>query len=258
MSIDVKFSNSRFAIVSSPRSGNTWFRNMISDLFGLPQLAVHRIDNVSELPDSVVLQFHTYPTKAALEFFAVNGFRVLAIARHPLDILMSVLHFSQHEPQVENWLDGETGAERLLGASPTSTAFYDYALSTGFSHLLNVTPQWKGILEFDSFFFYENLIANPQAELSKLWSEETLAQENIAQSIEEAVDRNSLDRLARESNHHGWKGLVNNWVNYIPASLAQEVLQRNSAAFDELGYSVDQAKELSNSQIDLKWLSNKL
>jgi hypothetical protein len=80
------------------------------------------------------------------QFLMERQFEVLVTVRHPLDVLISILHFAQYEPATRRWLDGEGGNETsLLGADPTSEAFLAYALSGRASALFEVSAEWYGI-----------------------------------------------------------------------------------------------------------------
>jgi len=58
----------RIAIVSTPRSGNTWLRHMLSEILGTKEIAVHSFQSVVNIPNSVILQIHTYPNDEAINF----------------------------------------------------------------------------------------------------------------------------------------------------------------------------------------------
>lgn len=102
----------RLAIISTPRSENTWFRYILSNLYGLEQYAIHRPNDLDwgTLPENCVVQIHWHKSLEISTLLESHGFQVLTIARHPLDVLISILHFSMFEPQTACWLDGEGGA----------------------------------------------------------------------------------------------------------------------------------------------------
>ena len=56
----------RVAIVSTPRSGNTWLRHLLMRLYDIPGLAVHSPAELdwALLPDRCVFQLHWPPTVA--------------------------------------------------------------------------------------------------------------------------------------------------------------------------------------------------
>src|SRR5437879_4423754 len=118
----------RLAIVCTPRTGNVWLRTMLGDLYGIPATAVHSPDEVDwdRLPPECVLAAHWHRTPSFLERLREAGFKVIIPARHPLDVLVSILQFSLHDRSTLRWLEGENGNERsIYGAMPGSTAFLD-------------------------------------------------------------------------------------------------------------------------------------
>jgi len=98
--------------------------------------------NWEALQEDCLLAMHWRHTP---EMEAILGeFEILVTARHPLDVLISILQFSQHEPATARWLEGEGGNENLLmDASPTDKKFLDYALSDRAAALLSVSVEWR-------------------------------------------------------------------------------------------------------------------
>jgi len=61
-----------------------------------------------------------------------NRFKVVSIARHPLDVLISILHFIRYDQSTERWLEGNGEIPSALKEQPpTSALFVRYALSWG-------------------------------------------------------------------------------------------------------------------------------
>src|SRR5205823_5235439 len=74
-----------------------------------------------------------------------HGFRVVTVARHPLDVLISILHFCIYESESEKWLLGAGGSEaEIFAAMPRSRSFIEYAKGPRAAELLAVTPDWWG------------------------------------------------------------------------------------------------------------------
>ena len=135
----------RIAIVSTPRSGNTWLWHLLTAVYDMPGIAAHTPLEVEwdRLPERVVLQMHWKRHPAFEAKLLKYGFRVVVMVRHPLDVLISILHFSLHDRATARWLDGEEGNERpIFGAMPRSCAFREYVLGKRAAALLSVTPQW--------------------------------------------------------------------------------------------------------------------
>lgn len=159
----------RLLVVSTPRSGNTWFRRLLAGALDLAEFAVHRPDDLdwTTLPERCIVQLHWRPRPDILQICADFGFRPVLIVRHPLDVLISILHFCNFEPETEFWLDGEGGGERAIkGQDPTSQAFSTYATGPRASALLAVSAEW--IRAGVPYVRYENLVAGAEAELGAI------------------------------------------------------------------------------------------
>ena len=97
------------------------------------------------LPPEVVLQLHWRRDPGFVERLSAHGFRVVTVARHPLDVLISILHFCVYESESEHWLLGAGGSEAgIYAAMPRSRAFVEYATGPRAAGLLAVTPDWWG------------------------------------------------------------------------------------------------------------------
>src|SRR6516162_1611480 len=132
----------RVAIISTPRSGSTWMRHLLMKLYQAQGFAVHNPAGLDwdHLPPRAVFQLHWHRTHWLLGQLRKQRFRILVLSRHPLDVLISILHFCLRDPTAR-WLEGECGSERgIYGAMPTSTAFMDYATGPRANALLSVTP----------------------------------------------------------------------------------------------------------------------
>src|SRR5262249_5171768 len=126
----------RIAIVSTPRSGNTWLRGLLSHVYELEELAAHTPDEVAwdALPARCVLQIHWRRVEPFVSQLARHGFRVVAIARHPLDVLISALNYQYHTATRDRL--PAPGEYPLLEATPRSEAFLAYACNESDNHVL--------------------------------------------------------------------------------------------------------------------------
>ncbi len=161
-------------MVSTPRSGNSWLRRLLDHVYGFSgedrgELALYNPLEApwSGLPGRCVLMTHwprAGPLPALLE---EHGFRVVTLARHPLDVLISILHYAPSGASLR-WMEGDQGDERpIFGASPRSAAFLDYATGPRARALLSVSPAWwsaPGSLRVR----YEDLVRDPLGRLAKL------------------------------------------------------------------------------------------
>src|SRR5690242_5602862 len=88
----------RVALLSTPRAGNNWLRYLLCETFGLSAQGVPSPEEVDwmALPPDFLLGLHWHPVPPFLEQLREHQFRPVVLARHPLDVLVSVLHFARH------------------------------------------------------------------------------------------------------------------------------------------------------------------
>jgi hypothetical protein len=103
----------RIAVVSTPRSGNTWFRRLLATTYGLEEWAVHNPADLDRagLSSRCLVQLDWQRVEPFTSMLQRQRFRVVVLSRHPLDVLISILHFAPHEPLTARWLEGEGGDE---------------------------------------------------------------------------------------------------------------------------------------------------
>lgn len=244
----------RFAIISTPRSGNTWLLHVLARLTGGPPVAVYNPSDLDwpALPSPCVLQVHWHPTAAFLGLLEQHGFRVVVLARHPLDVLISILHFALHEPTAR-WLEGEAGNERpVYGAMPCSTAFQDYAAGKRTAALLSVTPEWW--LRPDSHRLrYEDMVADAHTVVQRLVDGLAFTP---AVSVADALEATTIPkmRVATDNNPHFWQGKTGLWKKLLTAEVAGRVARTHADVFANLGYEVDADPSLTPAEADENWL----
>ncbi len=101
----------QLAIFASPRMGNTWLRALLKTAYDLSDFAAHRIDEIpwDSLPDRSLVNLHFGPSAMLRERLGMR--RAVVIARHPLDTLISILHYASHQPGSNGWVGGAGGNE---------------------------------------------------------------------------------------------------------------------------------------------------
>ena len=240
----------RVAVVSTPRSGNMWLRRLLVAAYGLEERSAHTPSEVAwdELPGRCVLQLHWRRTPQFLALLERHAFGVVVLARHPLDVLVSILHFAPHEPQTVRWLDGEAGDEAALdGADPVSEAFLRYATGPRAQALLAVTPEWWGVA--DARVRYEELVAEPARELERLADD--LGAPLLVPAADAAAAVSFADLRREASNEHFWQGRPGLWRHLLPADVAHAVAAAQPAVA-ALGYEVD-AGEVTPEEARARW-----
>jgi hypothetical protein len=245
----------RIAVISTPRSGNTWIRHLVGGAYDLPVASRHELADAdwAALPEALALQIHWPREPGFLDRLRAHGFRVLTVARHPLDVLISILHVAVYDVESERWLAGRGGDERgLWGAWPRSPAFLDYATGPRAAALLAVTADWWGRPDAVSVR-YEDFVADPAAATRAL---EPHFGPLRCPSLDALLERTSLAQMARDfTNNHFWKGQPGLWRRLLPAAEARAIAEAHAAVFETLGYTCDPDPDLDPETADRNWLA---
>ena len=246
----------RVAIIGTPRSGNCWLMHLLSRVYDVPGLFPSVPANVdwARLPAECVLVLHWRFVGTGLEMrLAENGFRTVALARHPLDVLISVLHHTLHYPK-EDWLYNEGGTEEpIRGASPCSTAFLDYATGPRAAALLSVSREWWSSPSVGRAR-YEELVRNPQVELMHLVTAIGIPCRRPVAEVVAGSDLVGLRQLHPERKYHFWKGQPGLWRSLLPTREARLIAEAHPQVFAELDYDCDPDPNLDLRQADANWL----
>lgn len=244
----------RIAIVATPRCGNTWLRHLLSGVYRIPTTATFELgdDDWGRLPEEVVHQMHWSRTPEFLAKLSEHGFRVVTLARHPLDALISVLHFAWYDRGTAGWLLGRGGDELgLRGAMPRCRPFLDYAAGPRAAALLSVTCDWwqqDGV----GSVRYEDLARDTAGVLATLG--ETLGPPRC-DSVADVVAANGIDKLRTLSQtNHFWQGKPGLWRDLLPAAEARELAEALRPVTARLGYEIDPDPALDAAAADCNWL----
>lgn len=222
----------RIAIVSTPRSGNSWVRTVLRDALAMPDIAVNNPRDIpADLPDRVVLQLHWYREPNFQDYLRAHGFRVVVLSRHPLDVLISAWHFVGYEPATSRWLEGNAELPADIGEQPPAApAFLSYATSWGAENLLSVSYQWW----YDSAAVrrrYEDLVGDPVTGFTDL----IRSLGGCPRNLGPALQSNRLAVFQQLPNRHGWRGQPGLWRKLLPPAAALEVWWKHRRVFQTLG-----------------------
>jgi SAM-dependent methyltransferase len=244
----------RIAILSTPRSGNMWLRRLLGAIYHLEDLSADTPGAVpwDELPKACALQLHWPPTDSLLEHLDRAEFSVVVLARHPLDVLVSILRFAQNEPRTARWLNGDGGTELpLRGSEPCSDAFRAYATGPRAAALLSVSVDWWRSSRLDAPVRFEELVAAPQEVLERVTGAiGSTTPERVAAAIEQVT----FDSLRSETgNDHFWRGRPGHWRSLITPDDVAAVVRAHPAAFSDLGYEAEADPTLTEEQARANW-----
>jgi hypothetical protein len=207
----------------------------------------------NQLPDRFVLQCHWHRIDSFTSVLAEHKFRVVVLTRHPLDVLISILHFAPHEAQTARWLEGEGGNEvSIFGAPPRSSAFLEYATGPRAAALLSVSHEWRQA-EGNYSLRYEDVVRDPAGELKRLG--EALNHPATPEAIAAAIASNSMESLrAGCRNQHYWQGRPGLWKALLPADEARRIARVHTVVFEGGGYECDPDESLDAGRADANWL----
>jgi hypothetical protein len=250
----------RLAVISTPRSGNTWLRRLVATVFDLQEIGATTPGDLdwAGLPPRAALQIHWLPTEPFRRRLDQHGFRVLVIARHPLDVFLSALNYLYYS---HNRADCRDGADcpmcALQGARPLGRAFRDFCCGPFGADVLAYTTAWwdrPGIIPVR----YERLVEDTAGELERVVQACGAA---VRRPVAEAVQTNSMDGLRQrygEWRHHFWQGRPDLWKRLLTADAARAIAEANAAAFERLGYRCDPDESLTAAQAEENWQALRL
>jgi hypothetical protein len=225
---------------------------LLDAVYGCASLASHTEEEVpwEALPPDFVLQIHQRPSASFRNSLENNAFRIIVLARHPLDVLVSILHFSGHEPATARWLEGEGGDEtEIAGCTPVDPSFLAYGTGPRAKALLAVSHEWwsqEDVLRAKYEDFYDDTLGQLAGLSSQIGAPRS--------SIEAAVRAHSPNELRRiVPGHHVWQARPGNWRSLLPASVAHTIAEAHPESFDSLGYEVDADPNLDATSALANW-----
>ena len=242
----------RLFIVSTPRTGNVWARRMLTGVLGVPNWAYWVPGEIAwdELPPAASIAMHWRYSPAFEGFVRERGFRIVVTARHPLDVLVSILQYAPTDPSTNRWLEGEAGDERSLTAdvTPASDAFVRYALGWRAEALLDVSTRWAA--RSDALVRYANLVTDPAGEVEFVLRTLRFAGVN---DIAAVVQQHSAAQTQQRTPGHYWQGTPDLWKRLIVPEVARAIEQRHRAAFTTFGFACDPDPALTREQAEANW-----
>lgn len=244
----------RIAIVSTPRTGNTWLRRMLDSVYSLPQIIEDDPRGIEwqRLPERCILQHHWDATPELIAQLDEHRFRVVTISRHPLDVLISILHFASVNSSITAyWLGGRGGSEAgIANATPRSATFLEYAASQRAKLLLSISPSWAAVKDC-LVVRYESLVQDPSGQLSMVCG---ALQPAPIEAVRYAVEANTLEKQrGAVANQHFWRGQPNLWQQLLTAREAIRIAESHQPFFETFGYACDPHADLTEQDAHANW-----
>lgn len=236
------------AIVGSPRSGNSRCRRYLASAWRLDEYASHDPGLLLAPPEGGgVLQVHATRTDAIERSVRGRGMRVVVTVRHPLDMLLSILHFAQFEDDVRRWPHGDD-VVALQGCDPTSEAFRAFATGSAFESLVRVSRSWWG--RADAVVRFEHAASDLTSACAALARLDGTRECDTA-AAERAAEFGYFHGLP---NRHGWQGRAGYWTEFIDRSLARQVEENLGSLMGT--YSTRDAQAVDAIDVRLAWAAS--
>jgi len=219
----------RFFIGCTPRTGNTWLRKLLAGDLDLVEYPAHTLEDVPwhALAERCAISMHAHATPELLALLAQHHIRVVVTIRHPLDVLISILAYTQYQRKTKRWVSGDGGDESsLFAAHPLDRAFLEYAQSPRAHVLLGVSPEW--LSHASAVVRYEALAAHPVRALNALFA--TL-QVSPMRRVSDVVAGNTIDLLRAihtDNAHHFWRGESGIWKRLLPLDIARTIAEHHA------------------------------
>ena len=239
----------KIALLGSPRCGNNWVRRVMSDVLGYPHFAAHSVEDFpKELPTDCILNIHALNEPPEKAFFERHSCKIIVLARHPLDIFVSVLQFARNEPAVHRWLDGSCGIPHdAASLCPDDARFVDWMTGAGARRLLSVSLSWWRDAQPTIRLSYEDLVARPNESFNSVFNHLGI---KCINGLDAALNKYTVAYFA-EFKNHGWLGSPGTYRRFITSQNCERVYasqaeyfitMRNSATGDD-SLSYERARE---------------
>lgn len=247
----------RVALLCTPRTGNTWLRHLLCDGFDLNGFAATNPDDFdwANIPTRCLLAIHWPKTEAFRAKLMENGFRIVVLTRHPLDVLISIFRFAKHSRSCDRWLEGMGGDESALrDCSLGSPEFVKYATSERARALLDVSFDWW--TEPDALRLrYEDLVQNPAARLNEIaaqfgWS--------LCKPVEKVVGEFDANAMRTVVSQHVWQGKPGLWRKVLAPDSARAIANAHELCFVRFNYPSDVDASVAPHQSAENWLNLEL
>jgi hypothetical protein len=244
----------RIAILSTPRTGNTWLRRLLGSVYSLPQIIEDDPRGIEwrRLPERCILQHHWDASGELIARLREQRFHLVTLCRHPLDVLISILHFASVNPgTTAYWLGRRGGNEAgIADATPRSPAFEQYAISQRAKLLLGISPSWAAMKDC-LLVRYESLVRDPTVQLSMVCDALRPAP---AEAVQYAVEANTLEKQrSLVANQHFWRGRPELWKQLVPPPEAIRIAENHQPFFKAFGYACDPDANLTDQGAEANW-----
>lgn len=235
----------KILIVSTPKTGNTWLRNLLAAAYGLPMVELSTAFDPAEAEGHGarwIAHQHFYPEPALLSWAEQHGVVLLTTTRHPGDVLISLYHY------VQNYV-GETAgfgteATMVSDARPFGEKTASF-VKQAFHSLLDISIQWMDTGR-SQVVRYEDLWRDPVGTLAALTSRIYPIELDAIERAVEQCDISVMRKMAGSDGKFFRKGGAGNWRQDLPPEIVAlfGTVEPYPAQLARLGYTFGEAGEI--------------
>ncbi len=233
----------RILIVSTPKTGNTWVKHLLANIYDLPIVTPGNSFDAAEVkamgPRWVSHQHYGVRTDL-IECGRQNNIVFVTTFRHPCDALVSKFHFVRNLGNRLQFADVDRSPVMGLDQDRIGKNTASYVLD-GFSISLDISLGWLRSGE-SLLIRYEDLKRDPVAALQVL----TDAIRSVPpHTIERAVEMCSIDQMRKMEGMEPRffrQGQVGGWRSELPTQII-DIFRHTPpypSQFKELGYSLEE------------------
>jgi hypothetical protein len=237
--------NLKILVVGTPKTGNTWLKHVLADVYDLPIVRLGSVFDPKEADaagSNWICHQHYLPKQSLLSWAKANHTLFVSVVRHPADVLISLWHHSkQARPSGKN-LPGEAqGLSKLSAGVDINCATTVHFVQREFPTHLNLSIAWSSISGVATLR-YEDLWNEPWEALSRLTeaieprSPETLKLSLCANEfglLQSTIDPDK--KLVRKGGTGGWVHILSPEIKRLLARSEPYPSQ-----FASLGYTMDE------------------
>ena len=238
----------RVLIVSTPKTGNTWVKHLLANIYDLPIVNPGKSFDTAEVeamgPRWVAHQHYGVRTDL-IDCGRRNNILFLTTVRHPCDALVSKFHFVRNLGHRVEFADADRSPVMGLDDDRIGDNTASYVLD-GFSISLDISLGWLRSGE-SLLVRYEDLKRDPVATLQAI----TDAICSVPQhAIERAVRLCSIDQMRKMKGMEPKffrQGQVGSWRSELPTKIV-DIFRHTPpypSQFKELGYSLEEDYPIS-------------
>jgi hypothetical protein len=233
----------RILIVSTPKTGNTWLKHLLANIYDLPVVTPAKAFEAAEIeamgPRWVAHQHYGARTEL-VDCGRRNNVVFVTTLRHPCDALISKFHFVRDLGRRLKFADVDRSPVMALDGDTIGENTASYVLD-GFSATLDVSLSWLRSGE-SLLVRYEDLKREPVAVLQELTN--AICKVPLHR-IEGAIEACTIDQMRRMKGmdpRFFRQGQVGGWRTELPKEIIDIFRHTDPypAQFAELGYSLDQ------------------